>query len=104
MGINADSKSSAHGAVPINGNYIQPTTSNQSKAADVGQVHQNRNGNIMATIRDDDDRLLVRIGYTPVSNETFTCKETTPNSHHRFYADISLDGLPSPTPYRFLVY
>jgi hypothetical protein len=67
MGINADSKSSAHGAVPIIGNSIQPTTSTQSKAAEVGQVHQPRNGNIMATIQDDDDRLLVRIGYTPVS-------------------------------------
>jgi hypothetical protein len=69
MGINADSKSSAHdGAVPIIGNSLQSTTTNQSKAAEIGQAHQHRNRNIMATIQDDDDRLLVRIGYTPVSS------------------------------------
>lgn len=65
MGINADSKSSALGTLPINGNSLQPIASNQSKAVEAGEVHHHRN--IMATIADDDDRLLVRIGYTPVS-------------------------------------
>jgi len=64
MGINADPKASVLGTHPSAGNTLQPSTSNQSKAAEAGGVHQNRN--IMATIADDDDRLLVRIGYTPV--------------------------------------
>jgi hypothetical protein len=68
MGNNADSKSSVQGSVAINGNSLQPTTSNQSKAAEIGEVHHHRQRNIMATIEDDDDRLLVRIGYTPVSS------------------------------------
>jgi hypothetical protein len=68
MGNNADSKSLAQGSVAINGNSLQPTPSNLSKAAEVGEVHQQRHRNLMATIEDDDDRLLVRIGYTPVSS------------------------------------
>jgi hypothetical protein len=60
MGINAaDSRA-------MEANTLQPTTTSQSKAAEVGQ-HQHQHQNAMATIADDDDRLLVRIGYTPVS-------------------------------------
>jgi 3-deoxy-D-arabino-heptulosonate 7-phosphate (DAHP) synthase len=62
MGINADFKGSAP-SKPITGKTLQPTISNQSKAAEAGGVQRH---NIMATIVDDDDRLLVRIGYTPV--------------------------------------
>lgn len=45
-------------------NPLQPTTSNISKAAEAAAERQHQS--IMATIADDDDRLLVRIGYTPV--------------------------------------
>ena len=41
----------------------QPTVSQDKKTA---QQTGNDHRNIMATITDDDDRLLVRIGYTPV--------------------------------------
>jgi hypothetical protein len=58
MGINAvDSRATE-------ANTLQPTTTSQSKAAEAGHPQHH---NIMATIADDDDRLLVRIGYTPVS-------------------------------------
>ena len=63
MGIHADSKASALGT-PSDGKSLQPGIASHSKAAEASGVHQNRN--IMATIADDDDRLLVRIGYTPV--------------------------------------
>jgi 3-deoxy-D-arabino-heptulosonate 7-phosphate (DAHP) synthase len=65
MGINADSKGSTAGSRPVADNSLQQTPSNQSKATEAGELHQRQN--IMATIADDDDRLLVRIGYTPVS-------------------------------------
>lgn len=59
MGTNTDSEvakpTSVHGT---------PTISNDVKAASQ-TIDQNRN--TMATISNDDDRLLVRIGYTPVS-------------------------------------
>jgi hypothetical protein len=65
MGLNTDLKGSAPGRLPVDSKTLQPTISNQSKAAEAGGFQQHRN--IMATIVDDDDRLLVRIGYTPVS-------------------------------------
>jgi hypothetical protein len=65
MSFNADSKDSRLSALPVDGRALQPTSSNRSKAAEAAGINQNRN--IMATIADDDDRLLVRIGYTPVS-------------------------------------
>jgi hypothetical protein len=65
MGFNADSKDKAPSALPVDGRVLHPTSSNRSKAAEAAGVTQNQN--IMATIADDDDRLLVRIGYTPVS-------------------------------------
>jgi hypothetical protein len=64
MGINTDSKTSMSGSRPGIGSSLQPTTSSQSKAAEAGGVQHHQN--IMATIADDDDRLLARIGYTPV--------------------------------------
>lgn len=64
MGINADSKVSTPGTRPVDGSPIQPTLSNHSKAAEAAGLYPHQN--IMATIADDDDRLLVRIGYTPV--------------------------------------
>lgn len=48
----------------MHGKALQPTVSNRSKAAEAGGFSHNQS--IMATIADDDDRLLVRIGYTPV--------------------------------------
>ena len=60
MGFNPDSKELG----PSEPRALQPTVSSQSKAAEAGH---NQNRSIMATIADDDDRLLVRIGYTPVS-------------------------------------
>jgi hypothetical protein len=65
MGTDLDSKFLTPGARPVDGRTIQPTLSNQSKAKEAAGFHQHHN--IMATIADDDDRLLVRIGYTPVS-------------------------------------
>jgi hypothetical protein len=64
MGINLDSKGSLPASQAVEGHTLQPTTTNQSKAAEASGVYQQQN--IMATIADDDDRLLVRIGYTPV--------------------------------------
>jgi hypothetical protein len=61
MGTNLDSKA---GSQAVGNNTLQPTATNQSKAAEASGVYQQ---NVMATIADDDDRLLVRIGYTPVS-------------------------------------
>ena len=52
--------------VQAGGNPVQRTTTNTSKAAEASIHQHNQHG--MATIADDDDRLLVRIGYTPVSN------------------------------------
>jgi hypothetical protein len=65
MGFNADSKDTRPSVLPVDGRVLQPTSSNRSKAAEAAGVNQNQN--TMATIADDDDRLLVRIGYTPVS-------------------------------------
>lgn len=64
MGFTTDSKTSISGPAPVNGSTLHPVTSSQSKAVEAGQVRQSQS--IMATIADDDDRLLVRIGYTPV--------------------------------------
>jgi hypothetical protein len=49
----------------MNGRLLQPSISNQSKAAEAAGIPPQKS--IMATVADDDDRLLVRIGYTPVS-------------------------------------
>jgi len=86
MGFNPDSKELG----PSEPRALQPTVSSQSKAAEAGH-HQNRS--IMATIADDDDRLLVRIGYTPVSAPIHSLTRPPSNSLHRFYKDISRDGL-----------
>lgn len=64
MGINADSKATVLITQPSNSGQRQPPIPTYSKAAVAGGAHHNRN--IMATIADDDDRLLARIGYTPV--------------------------------------
>jgi 3-deoxy-D-arabino-heptulosonate 7-phosphate (DAHP) synthase len=65
MGINADSKGSTAATRTVADSALQQTLSNQSIATEAGGIQQRRN--ILATIADDDDRLLVRIGYTPVS-------------------------------------
>jgi hypothetical protein len=70
MGIDLDSKLSTPGARPVDGKAIQPTLSSHSKAKEAAGLHQHHN--IMATIADDDDRLLVRIGYTPVGAPCWT--------------------------------
>ena len=63
---NADSKKgSSSGEREVNRNSIHPVNTNSSKAAEFSARQSNQRG--MATIEDDDDRLLVRIGYTPVS-------------------------------------
>lgn len=64
MGFNADSKISAQASRAVDASSLQPTATNRSKAAEASGAHQHQD--IMATIADDDDRLLVRIGYTPV--------------------------------------
>ncbi|KAF2876713.1 amino acid/polyamine transporter I [Massariosphaeria phaeospora] len=55
----------------------QPATSNPtspsiSKATEATGQQQQHNQSSMATIADDDDRLLVRIGYTPVLHRHFS--------------------------------
>lgn len=63
MGSNTESKSAESASHAVHGTPTQPTISQDKKSApNTG----NNNRNIMATIADDDDRLLVRIGYTPV--------------------------------------
>ena len=63
---NADSKKgSVSGEREVNRNSIHPVNTNSSKVAEASAHQSNQRG--MATIEDDDDRLLVRIGYTPVS-------------------------------------
>lgn len=63
MGINADSETAKSARHSIHGTSTQPTISQDKKLA---PQTRDSNQNIMATIADDDDRLLVRIGYTPV--------------------------------------
>jgi hypothetical protein len=58
-------KDSVSGEREVNRNSIHPVNTNSSKAAEASARQSNQRG--MATIEDDDDRLLVRIGYTPVS-------------------------------------
>lgn len=65
MGFNTDSKELGPNAPQVGERVLQPTISSRSKAAEAAGNNQNQS--IMATIADDDDRLLVRIGYTPVS-------------------------------------
>jgi hypothetical protein len=100
MGFNPDSKELGSGAPHVGERALQPTISSQSKAAEAAGNHQNRS--IMATIADDDDRLLVRIGYTPVSASSL------PLGHlptvNRYYKDISQDGLRFHMPFRFWEY
>jgi hypothetical protein len=65
MGFDTDSKGARTGRLPFDNKALQPAISNRSKSATAaGEAH---NQGAMATIADDDDRLLVRIGYTPVS-------------------------------------
>ena len=64
MGINTDSQTAKSIRHPVHGTLVQPTITQDTKIA---SGTGNRNRNDMATIADDDDRLLVRIGYTPVS-------------------------------------
>ena len=73
---NADlKKGSVSGERKVNTNSIHPVNTNSSKAAEAS-AHQNNQGG-MATIEDDDDRLLVRIGYTPVSELLLHYRDTT---------------------------
>lgn len=60
MSVSSDSKKQA----PLAGNQ-QAGSHRASKEAE-SSPRQQQNRTIMATIADDDDRLLVRIGYTPV--------------------------------------
>lgn len=95
MVISSDSKHAGLSAVSVDGSALQPSLSSRSKAAEAAGCNQDQT--IMATIADDDDRLLVRIGYTPVS--TLNClTQTLSNTIHRSYKDTSQDGLPSHTP------
>lgn len=64
MVVNADFKASVSSTQASNGSQSQPVIPIYSKAAEASGTQQNHN--IMATISDDDDRLLARIGYTPV--------------------------------------
>jgi hypothetical protein len=58
-------KDSVSGEREVNRSSIHPVNTNTSKAAEASARQSKQHG--MATIDDDDDRLLVRIGYTPVS-------------------------------------
>ena len=66
MDINSDMKKGSNSSdkrVPPN--PLQPTSSHvSSKAAEASGYRHSQP--TMATIADDDDRLLARIGYTPV--------------------------------------
>jgi hypothetical protein len=68
MGINVDSKASVLSTPHSDDSHNQPGRSTQTKAQEAGGSHRDRN--IMASIADDDDRLLARIGYTPVSKSS----------------------------------
>jgi hypothetical protein len=73
---NADSKKgSVSGEREVNRNSIHPVNTNSSKAAEASARQSNQHR--MATIEDDDDRLLVRIGYTPVSKLLLYYRDTT---------------------------
>lgn len=64
----------------------------------------NKRGSNMATIEDDDERLLNRIGYTQV-RLLYTLLNLFMSTHHslRIYDDISQNGLHYPMPSPFLV-
>jgi hypothetical protein len=94
MGFNPDSKELGSSAPRVGERALQSTTSNQSKAAG-----NNQNQSIMATIADDDDRLLVRIGYTPVSAPSLPLRHLP--TAYRCYKDISQDGLLFHMPSQF---
>jgi hypothetical protein len=65
MDVNSDmKKGSTSSNRQATNEALQPTASNTSKAAEAAGYP--RNQPVMATIADDDDRLLARIGYTPV--------------------------------------
>lgn len=67
MDTSSDSKkASTTGEQQVHGSPLQSTLSRTSKAAEAS-AHPHTHA-AMATIADDDDRLLVRIGYTPVSS------------------------------------
>ncbi|OAL51902.1 amino acid permease 2 [Pyrenochaeta sp. DS3sAY3a] len=70
MGLSSDIKGVAPNASPIAANALHSSISNRSKAAEA--AGNTAGHNIMATIADDDDRLLVRIGYTPVLQRHFS--------------------------------
>ncbi len=102
MDINTESKNARSGNVPGSGKALHPTISNSSKASEAAR--SNHNQSIMATIADDDDRLLVRIGYTPVRSLTCQLKEKKLGQQsHRSSNDISQDGPLSHMPSPFLV-
>ena len=63
MGSHTDSCTANAAGYSTHGSSIQPICSQGKKVA--AQTESNKR-DIMATIADDDDRLLVRIGYTPV--------------------------------------
>jgi hypothetical protein len=95
--------SSASNGQPTNGqptksSHLQYIATNTSKAAEENSLSQNQQ--TMATIADDDDRLLERIGYTPVSPESPTRFQQI-DQHYRFFNVTSHDGPPCPTPSLF---
>lgn len=64
MGISTEPSDSEAGSFPVDRKSSLTATSSGSKAAETREYNNHQNN--MATIADDDDRLLVRIGYTPV--------------------------------------
>lgn len=70
MAISSDSKKgSSPGEQQLFNNPLQQSPSSISKAAEATSSNNTAQNQNMATISDDDDRLLVRIGYTPVRIE-----------------------------------
>lgn len=66
MGSHTESGTANAAGDSTHGSSIQPICSQGKKAT--AQTESNKR-DIMATIADDDDRLLVRIGYTPVRSQ-----------------------------------
>jgi hypothetical protein len=63
MGITTDSETAKSARHSVYATTTQPTIPQDVKKT---PRPENQSRNTMATIADDDDRLLVRIGYTPV--------------------------------------
>ncbi|KZM26784.1 amino acid transmembrane transporter [Ascochyta rabiei] len=69
MSFNTESESAKSASHSIHGVSTEPAVSQDAKAT---PQTGNQNQNIMATIENDDDRLLVKIGYTPVLQRHFS--------------------------------